>query len=268
MIATFVMHFKVEIIKNQHYNSDVKYAIQLIRLLLYFSACWPVNKKNNCLLLQLFVRFVKSIIILMMAGLVLPMLLSPLFSNQDQSQSVKDFTMIIVCGGNMIKYIIIASNNKRIEACIKQIQYDWCYIFSESRTIMLKYAKFNREFITALMVMSIIIALSWIIGAFIKEPVVVDNITIHYLPYPAYYVIFDGRIEPYFRYVQMFQFFSNFIVLPSIMITCIVITYMSHVFGQYDILANIVNKFGNNNWISNVNIHLEYILKKHYFLIR
>ena len=145
-ITIFEMKSVVEfdIIKNKQYNEDYEYAFKYNCWLFYISGTLPVHERN--LIFRIFIRFINFVLTIMCFGfLLLPLILEPIFSNQDQSQSILDFILLNISGGFLIKYIIFYCNNKRVQICMKHIQDDWCNNFINSRDIMFKYAKFSRN---------------------------------------------------------------------------------------------------------------------------
>lgn len=262
------MNHEIEIIKNSHYKEDLQYAIKLNRWLLYLTGCWPMN---HSILLQIFFRIINCVIIFSLTVLLLPMLLAPIFIYDDNSQKIKEICLVIVGFGYVTKYTTLACSVKKIKFCIEQIDKDWCYILNGSRNVMLRYAKFNRSSTMILVVLTATVLISWEIVATGKVDTMIDNVTVHSLSFPAYYVVFDGRFDPYFDYVKIFQLFVYYpIFVLSANTNCIIITLLLHVCGQYEILANIIMKFASCDWLgdTNFNDYLGCIIKKHYTLMR
>ena len=258
-----------EIFENPHYNEDIEYALKLNRWQLYASACFPATGRFS-FFLNIFRRCVNTIYVTCMLILVFPLVCSPIFLDQDTSTSVQDLCIGVLGIAFALKYVVIVLNDKNVQICFDYVYQDWKNIFHGSRDIMLKYAKISRQFAIMIGLSGIMVDVAWQTNAIIRKPIVVDNVTIHFLTFKGDFFIFDGKQDPYFTYVFIFQLITQVIFSIATSSTCIIITFMSHICSQYEILANVITKFGN---IANVDIHLinEYykrIVKKHNKLLR
>ena len=261
---------ELKIINNRHYYADLEFALKYNQWLLYLSGSWPVSKKHPSLQ-RIFVRFANLVIVLVMIFLLLPLLLSSVILDQNKSENIKNLAFLIVGPGYIIKYIILVCNSDKFYECMQQIYADWYNIFSGSRKIMLKYARYNRNFLIVMTSSFLLTCVSWQSMAFLKKVTVIDSVTVHNLPFSGYYFLFDGQFEPYYFHVRLFQFFAHFVFMLSCCNTSIIaVTLMLHICGQYKVLSNNVSEFGNRNWedISNAKIYLKRIVNKHYTLMR
>ena len=106
--------------KDKQYDADFEFAFRFTRWLLYLSTSWPVHRQN--LILYIFVRFFNFIFVSMLTSVIVsPMFLNPIVLCQDLSQKIKDLSLMIICAGYIIRYIIFACNSKTFRDCIRNV---------------------------------------------------------------------------------------------------------------------------------------------------
>lgn len=136
------------IIRNKHYESDLKYDLELNRTLLKIIGVWPVDSRHTTnfdRFLRVLAKFLTTFFVLF---LMIPIGCYIFFVEQMWSARIQLLVTVTYCFETIIKYAIVIALNERMKCCIDMIDKDWREVGEKTvnRSIMLNTARSCRVF--------------------------------------------------------------------------------------------------------------------------
>lgn len=257
---------EVKVSENTSYNKDFEFAFKYSRWLLYSMAAWP-DLQNS--ILKVCCRIVSILYIFLIIGGCSLHFITMFNMGDDLQQFIETLGLLNTYTGILLKYIVIIAHKKTIEACIRQMNFDWRYMFENSREIMLKHAKISRYFLLILTSGYLGMCMSWHITVWLQKPTVVNNDTLYELPYVTYFKDIDAQTAPYCFYIYVVHFLCDLVLCLTSCSICIVVTFVMHVCGQYLVLESFVQSFGNEELNDRqLNLYIARFVKRHVSLLR
>lgn len=254
-------------IKNPHCERDVKYSFYANKILYYITLIWCVKKQS--LTLRLSVSLLRLCLHFGTMFFVLGMTFDIIVNVKGGELKLKLFLNTVLFFWYHVKYIILLINGKSIQMCYEQLYSLWENIFFGSRKHMIDYAKQGRKMSMISIVLVYMVVMSFQAVAFMEKVVVVDNLTIHNLPYPSHYFIFDSRLAPFYYYMHGYHILMQIFFGALVSSTCTPAVFAIHISGQYDLLIYFVEtKLNFEDCRTNFKTKVQMIVKKHHDLIR
>lgn len=260
------MKVRANVIENTTYHEDFEFAFGYNRWLLKVLVIWP-DFQNS--MLKVCSSIVRVFYCCLVSGTVSIQFSTTYYKRDEFGIFMEMIGLLNIYIVTFIKYIILTTHIKTIQACIRQMESDWRYMFENSREVMLQYARISRVFllITTSVWMGVVVC--WHSTVWLTEARVVDNVTLYVLPYNTYFETFNAEAAPFFFYIDGVYFLCDtFLSLMSCNI-CLIITVVMHVCGQYVILQSIVHTFSDEKLSDRqLKICIARFLKKHVCLLR
>lgn len=253
-------------INNPHRNRDVEYSFYKNKILHYMTATWRVRNESLCrrLLILSAQVFYNFFIVFFNLGFLFG-ILTYIHSTELR---VKLFLNSSFFYAFHMKYIILTVQGTNIRFCYEQLQSLWENIFIGSRQHMLYYAKRARKTATISITLVYIVVMTWQAVAIAQKVTVVNNVTIHNLPYPSHYFFFNSYVDPYYIYVHSYHISTQLFFGALISITSTPATFGIQISGQYDLLIHFVHTLSANESPENFKSKIKMIIRRHHDLMR
>ena len=262
----------MRIIENEKHKSDYKFAVQLNRWLLKPLGMWPLSPKDSK-----FERFTSKVYIIFctfcLAFLTIPGCLR-IIEVQDFQKKLRIFGPLSFCVMNSVKYFFYMLHRKEIRLCLESMLTDWCEINNqEEYIIMMRNAKKAKYFISicAAFMFGGGFPFSTVFPLLSKTIRPEDNATVRDLAFPAYFVIFDVHVRPFYDYVYFIQFVACTVTCSMTCAVCsITILFVMHICGQLQIIIALLNDLvrGERRKFEGVNERMAYIIERHLRTLR
>lgn len=230
-----------EVLRNKHYQDDIKTSLQITRDFLLAVGIWPIEKRSLCEKIDRYLRILVSYIFLYCA--LVPGALYWMIEKRTRVR-LRSTTILLYGFITIIKYYNLITHEAQIRRCLKFFEEDWKSVDNTAaRNIMLESASIGKRMVTicAIFMYSSGLSLRILIPLSKGKIVTPQNVTIRPLPYPTYLFSFDVQPTPIYEIVFTMHVFTGIITVSiSMCIYSLMIVFIMHICGQLKILINLI----------------------------
>ena len=225
-------------LKNNHYQNDIHYTLQMCQWLLKLIGMWPLVNNHTSRLEHLL-----SIIVMIMCFCSIFFIILPcghhfFFVEKNIYMKMKMLGPVSFCVFATVKYSYLALKGAFLQRCIRQLKNDWKRVQDPShRAIMLKYAGISRKLITMCAVFIYTGGMSYhTVAQFLSKERTRENYTVRPLAYIGYDPFFDAQISPTYEIVFFLHCFAAMIMYSITTVAYgLAAVFVTHVCGQIQI---------------------------------
>ncbi|XP_076475395.1 odorant receptor 4-like [Bombus vancouverensis nearcticus] len=251
-------------LKNNHYQDDIHYTLQMCQWLLKLIGMWPLVNNHTSRLEQLLSVVVMIICFCSIFFIILPSGHHFFFVEKNLYMKVKMLGPVGFCVFATVKYSYLALKGAFLQRCIRQLKNDWKRVQDPShREIMLKYAGISRKLITMCAVFIYTGGMSYhTVAQFLSTDKTRENYTVRPLTYIGYDPFFDTQSSPTYEIVFFLHCFAAMIMYSITTVAYgLAAVFVTHVCGQIQIqivrLQNLVESKDRDLFAVIVRDHVE-----------
>ncbi|XP_012063256.1 PREDICTED: uncharacterized protein LOC105626570 [Atta cephalotes] len=248
---------------NENYVNDIKYTIQLNRVICRLLGIWPETKSS-------FLEHLKKISLILGCYFLLgceliPTILYIVFVEKRTRIRLKLISSVMFTILAVLKYSSLVLSKNQVRNCLARMKDDWRNVTSTSaRTSMIHKAMTARRLLILCGIFMYISGLYFrtIVPLSKGKTITNQNITIRHLPCPSYFVLFNGQISPAYEIMFFIQFFSGFIKYTITVVICsLAALFIMHTCGQLEILMTLINSLINETEEKNLDKKLAFTVE-------
>jgi len=232
---------------NENYENDIKYTIQLNRVICRLLGIWPDTEPS-------FLENLKRILLIsgcyfLLGCELIPTILYIVFIEKRTRVRLKLISSVMFTILAVFKYSSLILNKNQVKNCLMRVKNDWRNVINASaRNSMIYKARTARRLLIMCGIFMYTSGLYFrtIVPLSKGKSVTDQNVTIRHLPCPSYFVLFNGQISPAYEIMFLIQFFSGFIKYTITVVICsLAALFVMHVCGQLEILMALINNLIN-----------------------
>lgn len=231
-------------IRNVHYQEDVKYVLQQSHVVLRTLGIWPLTDRRPTMIDKIINIFLVVICFFFLHCDMVPGVLYYVFSNDDLIVKVKMIPPILYSVMAIAKYSNLLVYGDEIRSCLRYIQEDWKTMLTDSaRDMMMAKASTSRRIFTICCTFMYCGGVSYnTIMPLSKGKIVTDqNVTIRILSCPGYYVFFDPQDSPGYEIVFLLQCLCGIVMYTITVTICgLAALFVLHACAQMEILMRLM----------------------------
>lgn len=227
-----------------HYESDVKYTIELNRFIFRLLGLWPYMKVQPSSLENL-----KNISLILICYLLLyveliPTILYIIFAEKQLHVRLKSASSATFTTLTVIKYSMMILNKNQMRRCLMWLQDDWRkMVTANARDFMLDRARTARHILIlcSIFMYSAGFYFRTVVPLSKGKSVTDQNTTIRHLASPGYFVLFNGQTSPTYEIMFCIQFLAGFVKYTITMAICsLTALFAMHMCAHLQILITLV----------------------------
>ncbi|KAF3054524.1 Odorant receptor 237 [Nylanderia fulva] len=236
---------------NKHYENDIKYTMQLNRIIGRLLGVWPSmdtkssNFKNLSRILHILTCY------FLLACELIPTILYVIVIEKRPSVKLKLASSAMFTTTAVLKYSILVFTQNQIRNCLMRVRDDWQNVASpRARQFMIDKVRTARRLILlcGLFMYSAGLYFRTFVPLTKGKSINDRNITIRFLPCPSYFIYFDGQISPAYEIMFTMQFLSGFIKYTITVTICsLAALFAMHLCAQLEILMSLINDYVNES---------------------
>jgi len=254
-------------IANKNYEADIKYTMELNRLILRLLGIWPYTEASSSFLTNLKRFLLILVCYFLLCSELIPTILYVIIIEKRTRIRLKLISSMMFTILAVLKYSSLIFSMKQVKYCLTCVKNDWRDVATASaREFMIGGTKSARRLLvlcgifmyTSGLYFRTIVPLS-------KGKIVTDqNVTIRHLPCPSYFVFFNGQISPAYEIIFLLQFLSGFVKYTITVAICsLAALFVTHICAQLEILMALINNLMNESEIDNLDKRLAVTVKHH-----
>ncbi|XP_017759704.1 PREDICTED: odorant receptor 4-like [Eufriesea mexicana] len=236
-------------LRNNHYENDIHYTLQMCQWLLKAIGLWPLIYSYTSKLEQLVSIFLMTVCLFSMLFIILPSGHHAFFVDKRIETKLQMFGPVGFCLSSAIKYCYIGLKGPYLERCMQHVRKDWKMVQDPNhRAIMLKYVTISRKLITVCAVFLYTGGMSFhTVMQLLSTERNKENITLKPLTYAGYDSFLDVQSSPAYEIVFFLHCFAG-MVMYSVATAAysFAAIFVTHSCGQIEIqlskLQNLVKK--------------------------
>lgn len=248
---------------NANYENDIKYTIQLNRIIFRILGIWPETEVSFLKNLQNFSLILGCYFLL--ASELIPTILYVIFIEKRIHVKVKLISSILFTVFSIFKYNSLVLGKNQVKNCLTRVRDDWRNVASASdRNTMIDKARIGRSLLILCGIFMYTSGLYFrtIVPLSKGKSVTDQNVTIRYLACPSYFVWFNGQISPAYEIMFFIQISSGFIKYTITVAICSLATlFVMHSCGQVEILIAQIDSLINETEKNKLNRKLALIVE-------
>ncbi|XP_051162871.1 uncharacterized protein LOC127282581 [Leptopilina boulardi] len=225
---------------NLNYKSDLKYTLDVAKLLGKIICLWPINSEKFPI--KAIIKIIINIIACsLMTGVIISNILCTAYKAKNLDEKIDIIGPTFFYTVCLLKYCFFLYRSESFKKCLKFIKEDWMQVnVNEEREIMLKNAKFGRT----MSIWCTILMYSGGSGHHFFKPLLSDsfltemNISVKPYPSPVYGDIFNTGLSPLHQLTFGTVFFTDFIMLSMGVYSFNISTiFLIQACGQFEIIV-------------------------------
>ncbi|XP_053972582.1 uncharacterized protein LOC128873216 isoform X2 [Hylaeus volcanicus] len=264
-----------DVLRNEHYENDIRYAFQLCLWILKPIGIYPfIYSRANRLERMVSVVLI-SICCLVVQFVIVPFGYYILFYEKDMNTRIKFLGPLAFCVTSFFKYGYLSLKGRAFERCIVHVERDWRLLRDQDhRAIMIRHVTMSRNLITLCAAFMYTGGLSYhTIMPLLSKNVVNENVTIRPLTYPGYEAFFDIQESPTYEIVYcmhcIYVLVIGNITMAAYSLTAV---FTSHACGQIEIqtsrLEHLTNEKRSPRKYASYENHIAIVVRNHVKILR
>ncbi|XP_071641321.1 odorant receptor 4-like [Temnothorax longispinosus] len=229
---------------NENYETDIKYTIQLNRVIFSLLGIWPETEPT---FLKKFSLILGCYFIL--ACELIPTILYIVLIEKRLNVRMKFSSSVMFTILAIFKYSSLVLSKNQIKNCLTHVKDDWQNVSTTSaRNSMIDKARTARRLLILCGISMYTTGLYYrtVVPLSRGKSVNDQNVTIRHLPNPSYFVLFNGQISPAYEIVFFIQFLAGMIKYTITVAICsLAALFVMHTCGQLEILKALTNNMVN-----------------------
>ncbi|EZA52497.1 hypothetical protein X777_08639 [Ooceraea biroi] len=234
---------------NSNYENDIRYTVQVHRLILSLIGVWPILKKSRYR--QTLVKgVIKIVCCFLLSFNLIPWALYMFLIVDTLTGRLK--MLGALCFYSMVPamYYALMLREDRIKECVRHVEEDWRNVRDvNDRRIMLDNARAGR-FILIYATLFLFTSgfIYRLIQPIARGKTVIGNITIRPLVQGNYYIFFDPQQSPAYEIVFSLHLLTGIIIYAVMAAVCgIAALFTMHACGQLEMLAAWLENLSNED---------------------
>lgn len=230
---------------NSNYEDDIKYNVQVHRLILGLIGAWPFLEESRPRQ-RLLQRLLKAACLFLLTFSLIPWTLCMFLIMDTFKTRLKMFGALCFYIMVPAMYCTLMYREDRIRECIRHVEEDWQNVGdANDRRIMLEKAKSGRYILICATLFLFTSGFTYrLIQPIARGSVVNGNVTIRPLVQGHYYIFFDPQRSPAYEIVFSIHCLAGIVIyLVSASVCGITALFTMHACGQLEVLAS---------WLSNL----------------
>ncbi|XP_077269742.1 odorant receptor 4-like isoform X1 [Temnothorax americanus] len=232
---------------NENYETDIKYTIQLNRVIFSLLGIWPETEPT-------FLKNLKELSLILgcyfiLACELIPTILYIVLIEKRVIVRMKLLSSIMFTILAVLKYSSLVLSKNQVRNCLTRVKDDWQNVSSTSaRNSMIDKARTARRLLILCGIFMYTSGLYYrtVVPLSRGKSVNAQNVTIRHLPTPSYFVLFNGQISPAYEIVFFIQFLSGMIKYTITVAICsLAALFVMHTCGQLEILMALTDNMVN-----------------------
>ncbi|XP_071558316.1 odorant receptor 4-like [Temnothorax nylanderi] len=232
---------------NENYETDIKYTIQLNRVIFSLLGIWPETDPTFLENLKKFSLILGCYFIL--ACELIPTILYIVLVEKRVIVRMKLLSSVMFTILAVLKYSSLVLSKNQVRNCLTRVKDDWQNVSStSSRNSMIDKARTARRLLILCGIFMYTSGLYYrtVVPLSRGKSVNAQNVTIRHLPTPSYFVLFNGQISPAYEIVFFIQFLSGMIKYTITVAICsLAALFVMHTCGQLEILMALTDNMVN-----------------------
>jgi len=235
---------------NPNYEDDIRYTVQVHRLILSLIGVWPILRKLRYreMLIRITIRATCCLLLLFnLIPWILYMILiaDTLIGRLKMCGALCFYSMV------PILYCALMLYENRIGECVKHVKEDWRNVRNTNdRRIMLENAKASRVILICTMLFLFVSSSSYRLSPIIRSKI--GNITIRTMQRGYYYIFFDPQQSPAYEIVVSIDLLTGILLHVVTAGVCgIAALFTMHACGQLQMLAAWLENLSDKQWSRN-----------------
>jgi len=244
------MYNRVDLKINSNYEDDIRYTVQVHRLILSLIGIWPILRKfrHREILVRVTIRTTCCLLLFFnLIPWILYMILiaDTLIARLKMCASLCFFIMVPTL------YCALMLYENSIGECMKHVKEDWRNVQNaKDRKIMLKYAKGGRFILICTMLFLLITNFTFRLSPIIRNRI--GNVTITPIMQRRYYYIFDAQQSPTYEIMVSIDLLTGVLLQIVTAAVCgIAALFTMHACGQLQILTAWLENLSDKQWSRN-----------------
>lgn len=235
---------------NLTYKEDVKFTINLCRILALILGLWPI-KFNDSTFKKIIKFLINMCACFLMFCAILSNILSAIFEMNETYQRVEITGPTNFYIMSLSKYLLILFRGKSVEKCLKYIEEDWKFVKSKKqREVMLKNAQYGRYLIIVCAVFMYGGGFGYhLVRPLVSEKIITEmNITIIPYPAPIYGKALNTGYSPYYEIIFVTLLIADFVLFSATVVSFSYAAVLTlHACGQLEIIMLYLNDLVNES---------------------
>ncbi|XP_071641317.1 odorant receptor 4-like isoform X1 [Temnothorax longispinosus] len=258
--------------RNENYETDIKYTIQLNRVIFSLLGIWPETEPT-------FLKYLKELSLILgcyfiLAFELIPTILFVVFVEKRLVVRMKLVSSIMFTILAVLKYSSLVLSKNQVRNCLTRVKDDWQNVSSMSeRNSMIDKARTARRLLILCGIFMYTSGLYFrtVVPLSRGKSVTDQNVTIRHLPCPSYFILFNGQISPVYEIVFFIQFLAGMIKYTITVAICsLAALLVMHICGQLEILMaltdNMVNEMEEKQLDRKLTLIVEHQIRMRNFL--
>jgi len=244
------MYDRVNLKINSNYENDIRYTVQVHRLILSLIGIWPILRKLRYqeTLIRITIRAMCCLLLFFnLIPWILYMILiaDTLISRLKMCGALCFYSMVPTL------YCALMLYETRIGECMKHMKEDWQNVRdANDRKIMLKNAKEGRFLLICTTLFFLVSSFSYRLSPIIRSRI--GNITIRSMQRGYYYIFFDPHQSPAYEIVVSIHFITGIVLHIITAAVCgIAGLFTMHACGQLQMLTAWLENLSDKQWLRN-----------------
>jgi len=235
-LLRIVMYNRVDLKINSNYEDDIRYTVQVHRLILSLIGVWPILRKLQYRETLVRVTIRATCCLLLLFNLI-PWILNMILITDTLIDRLK------MCGGLCfytmvpILYCALMLYENRIGECVNHVKEDWRNVQNANdRRIMMENAKAGRVILICTTLFLLISNFTFRLSPIIRNRI--ENVTIRSIQHSYYYIFFDPHQSPAYEIIFSVHLLTGIILYIITSAVCgIAALFTMHACGQLQMLA-------------------------------
>jgi len=243
------MYDRVNLKINSNYEDDIRYTVQVHRLILSLIGVWPILRKlrHRETLVRVTIRITCCLLLFfnLIPWISMILIADTLIGRLKIFSRLCFFIMVPILYCALILY------ENRIGECMKHVKEDWRNVQNANdRKIMLKYAKGGRFILIYTMLFLLITNFTFRLSPIIRNRI--GKVTITPMQRRYYYILFDTQQSPAYEIIVSIDLLTGILLHMVTAAVCgIAALFTMHACGQLQMLAAWLENLSDKQWSRN-----------------
>jgi len=235
---------------NSNYEDDIRYTVQVHRLILSLIGVWPILRKIRYR--EMFVRItIRAMCCFLLFFNLIPWILYMILIADTLISRLKMCGILCFYSMVSILYCALMLYENRIGECVKHVKEDWRNVRNANdRRIMLENAKSGRVILIYTTLFLFFSSFSYRLSPIIRSRI--GNVTIRTMQRGYYYIFFDPHQSPAYEIVVSIHLLTGIVLYIITAAVCgITALFTMHACGQLQMLTAWLENLSDKQWSRN-----------------
>ncbi|XP_067214078.1 odorant receptor 4-like isoform X2 [Linepithema humile] len=245
---------------NSNYKADIKYTVQVHKVIMGFIGVWPMLEKQPRCQKRLLEGLLRAACCFLLSFNLIPWALYMFVIVDTFSRRLR--MLGALCFYSMVPamYCTLMLRQDRIRECVKHVEEDWRNVRNvNDRKIMLDKARSGRFILICTILFLFTSGFTYrLIQPIVRGKIVVnENVTIRPLVQGNYYIFFDPQHSPAYEIIFSLHLLTGIVIYIVTASVCgVTALFTMHACGQLEMLVTWLENLANeNHWSKEYSTH-------------